>query len=270
MADSDLDSPDVLPSGSPAGPGGAASGGIERLDVLNAPAEAPGAVSGGTGEEPAYWLASAEMGTPTVGGEPAPTALEPASTVVVATMGPATGPETRPPEVPVAAPGRVLGIRRAESTPAAGTRRPRRLVSAARRLSALLVLLLVVGIIGYGLAFLSAALLARQYGTGVPSAVDSAVPMLATALASAPPSPAGPSVTPSASFSASPAASSAVHVVLAGENLTVIARRYGVSVQALAAANGITDLNTIYVGQRLAIPAPQSSAGDLAHRVTAR
>jgi len=41
-------------------------------------------------------------------------------------------------------------------------------------------------------------------------------------------------------------------------------------VQALAAANGITDLDTIYVGQRLVIPAPQSSAGDLAHRVTAR
>jgi LysM repeat protein len=59
-------------------------------------------------------------------------------------------------------------------------------------------------------------------------------------------------------------------VVLAGENLTVIARRYGVSVQALAAANGITDLDTIYVGQRLVIPASQSSAGDLAHRVTAR
>ncbi len=275
MAGSDLDSPDVLPSGSPAGPGSAASGGTERLDVLDAPAEAPGAASGETGEEPVYWLASAEMGTPTVGGGPAPTAVvpaavEPASTAVVAAARSASGPETRPPEVPVAAPGPVLGIRRVESTPAPGTRRPRRLVSAVRRLSALFVLLLVAGTIGYGLAFLSAALLARQYGTGASVVVVSAVPTPATALASAPASPPGPSVTPSASLSASPAASSTVHVVLAGENLTVIARRYGVSVQALAAANGITDLNTIYVGERLVIPAPQSSAGDLAHRVTAR
>jgi LysM repeat protein len=132
------------------------------------------------------------------------------------------------------------------------------------------VVLLVAGTIGYGLAFLSADLLARQYGTGTSAAVDSAVPTLATALAAAPPSPPGPSVSPSASPSASPVASSAVHVVLAGENLTVIARRYGVSVQALAVTNGITDLNTIYVGERLVIPAPQSSAEDLAHRGAAR
>jgi LysM repeat protein len=45
-------------------------------------------------------------------------------------------------------------------------------------------------------------------------------------------------------------------VVAPGETLTSIAARYGVSVHALAAANGITDLNTIYVGQRLVIPAP--------------
>lgn len=45
-----------------------------------------------------------------------------------------------------------------------------------------------------------------------------------------------------------------VHVVQAGENLYRIALRYGVSYQALAAANGIANPNHIYVGQRLTIP----------------
>jgi LysM repeat protein len=49
-------------------------------------------------------------------------------------------------------------------------------------------------------------------------------------------------------------ASSAVHIVKRGENLYRIARRYGTSVQAIAAANHIPNPNRIYVGQRLIIP----------------
>jgi LysM repeat protein len=45
-----------------------------------------------------------------------------------------------------------------------------------------------------------------------------------------------------------------VHVVRPGETLTWIALRYGVDVWAIARANGITNLNHIYVGQRLIIP----------------
>ncbi|HNS02222.1 MAG TPA: LysM peptidoglycan-binding domain-containing protein [Anaerolineae bacterium] len=48
-------------------------------------------------------------------------------------------------------------------------------------------------------------------------------------------------------------AASGVHVVRAGENLSSIAARYGVTVAALARANGIANPNHIYVGQRLAI-----------------
>ncbi len=53
-----------------------------------------------------------------------------------------------------------------------------------------------------------------------------------------------------------PAASAAggVHVVRRGENLTSIARYYGVDVYALARANNIYNLNRIYPGQRLVIP----------------
>ncbi len=44
------------------------------------------------------------------------------------------------------------------------------------------------------------------------------------------------------------------HVVAEGENLFRIALRYGTSVDAVAAANGITDPTRIYVGQTLTIP----------------
>jgi LysM repeat protein len=47
---------------------------------------------------------------------------------------------------------------------------------------------------------------------------------------------------------------SRVHIVQAGENLYRIARHYGVTTKALAAANGIVNTSRIYVGQRLVIP----------------
>lgn len=44
------------------------------------------------------------------------------------------------------------------------------------------------------------------------------------------------------------------HDVVAGQNLFRIALRYGVSMNAIAAANGIADVRRIYAGQRLYIP----------------
>lgn len=49
-------------------------------------------------------------------------------------------------------------------------------------------------------------------------------------------------------------ATGTVHVVQYGETLTHIALRYGVSAWSIARANGITNLNFVYVGQRLTIP----------------
>ena len=46
----------------------------------------------------------------------------------------------------------------------------------------------------------------------------------------------------------------AVHVVQPGESLSQIAVRYGVTMGALAAANGIGNTNYIYTGQQLIIP----------------
>ncbi len=44
------------------------------------------------------------------------------------------------------------------------------------------------------------------------------------------------------------------HTVVAGETAWSIARKYGVSVQALAAANGLPEAMTVRLGQRLAVP----------------
>ena len=45
-----------------------------------------------------------------------------------------------------------------------------------------------------------------------------------------------------------------IHVVQPGETLYGIARLYGVTIQQIAAANGIVNPNILYVGQRLVIP----------------
>lgn len=60
---------------------------------------------------------------------------------------------------------------------------------------------------------------------------------------------------------ASQLAQGAVHVVQRGENLTMIANRYGTTPQAIASANNLVNMNLIYVGQRLTIPGSGSSSG---------
>lgn len=55
-----------------------------------------------------------------------------------------------------------------------------------------------------------------------------------------------------------------VHIVQPGENLFRISLRYGVSMDAIVQANGLADARSIYVGQRLIIPATSSTAGTTA------
>ncbi|MEZ4861067.1 MAG: LysM peptidoglycan-binding domain-containing protein [Caldilineaceae bacterium] len=89
---------------------------------------------------------------------------------------------------------------------------------------------------------------------------------------------------PTAAFAApeaAPAQSGGFHIVRKGETLSQIARYYGVTVNALKAANGLSDANYVYVGQRLHIPgssgAPAGCAsyyyvrpGDNLSRIAAR
>jgi lysozyme len=50
------------------------------------------------------------------------------------------------------------------------------------------------------------------------------------------------------------------HTVAQGESLLAIASRYGLTLDQLAAANGITNANKVFVGQVLKIPSPFPSA----------
>ncbi len=55
-----------------------------------------------------------------------------------------------------------------------------------------------------------------------------------------------------------------IHVVSGGENLSTIARRYGMTMQELAAYNGIVNPNLVYVGQQIQIPGTGQSPQALA------
>src|SRR5688500_18201498 len=49
------------------------------------------------------------------------------------------------------------------------------------------------------------------------------------------------------------------YVVQSGESLSVIAQRYGVTVEAIMVANNLPSRSTIYAGQVLTIPSPTSN-----------
>jgi LysM repeat protein len=61
-------------------------------------------------------------------------------------------------------------------------------------------------------------------------------------------------VAPTAPTATAPAAAPQVHVVASGETLTGIARRYGSTIAAIAAANGIANPSYVRAGQKLSIP----------------
>lgn len=65
-----------------------------------------------------------------------------------------------------------------------------------------------------------------------------------------------PTPPPSATPEATPAATPLIYVVVKGDRLGVLARRFGVSLTALAEANDITDPASLRIGQKLIIPRP--------------
>jgi membrane-bound lytic murein transglycosylase D len=67
-----------------------------------------------------------------------------------------------------------------------------------------------------------------------------------------------------ASASSTPAPVPATYVVQSGDTLAIIAKRFGTSEGELASRNNLTDRNRIYVGQAIAVAAPQSGRTDLA------
>jgi len=128
-----------------------------------------------------------------------------------------------------------------------------------RRLAMTGATLLVVGAAGAalstrGFGLLTAASLptvsptAAPEGTATaqPTPTPNAVPTAKASVSVAAPTPGAP--TPS------PRSTPRVYVAQAGDSLSTIAARFGVTVQALMAANGLTNPNLVNVGQVLVIP----------------
>ncbi|NLT42988.1 MAG: LysM peptidoglycan-binding domain-containing protein [Anaerolineae bacterium] len=93
--------------------------------------------------------------------------------------------------------------------------------------------------------------LTRQSSAGLLSVALVVALMLAV---SVPASPLWAQAQRTPTVGATPAAIPLEHVVQRGETLSRIAAAYGVTVADLMAANGITNANLIYIGQRLIIP----------------
>jgi LysM repeat protein len=64
---------------------------------------------------------------------------------------------------------------------------------------------------------------------------------------------------PAGALAAPEGSGETVHIVQWGESLSMIAEQYGVTVEAIMAANGLEDPNYVYVGQKLVIPMPYGS-----------
>jgi len=84
-----------------------------------------------------------------------------------------------------------------------------------------------------------------------PTASSSPSPAARPAEASATPAPTGSPPAPTST----PAPRT--HVVEPGDNLWDLAQRYGVSVDAIVSANGLSDPEALVLGQKLVIPPPE-------------
>lgn len=82
--------------------------------------------------------------------------------------------------------------------------------------------------------------------TAKPSPSPTAVATVKASVSAATPSPRAPTPTPRST--------PRIYVVQKGDSLSTIAARYGVTVQALMAANGLANPNLVNVGQVLVIP----------------
>ena len=131
---------------------------------------------------------------------------------------------------------------------------------AAQRLRSLLVAVLVVGVtaaLGFGAGTLLPSLIPGPGivgGDASPSPSPTPTPTLAPTIAPTPTPTLAPTPTPTLAPTPTPVPTPLIHVVARGENLTMIAAKYGVTIQAIQQANGITNPNKINVGQKLIIP----------------
>jgi len=112
---------------------------------------------------------------------------------------------------------------------------------------ALLTTIGTIGLLGTILVFIS--LNGRAPGSGGGTPTSTRVASLTPVPTAIPPTPTTPTFTP-----APTTAPSCTYIVRPPDTLYVIAERFNTTVSAIAEVNGITNVNQIYVGQRLVIP----------------
>lgn len=81
------------------------------------------------------------------------------------------------------------------------------------------------------------------------------IPGAAAPAASAPPAPTAPAPAPPTA----PSAGGTAYTIVAGDTISAIAKRHGVSVNAVLAANGLSTSSIIYPGQTITVPAATPS-----------
>lgn len=124
-----------------------------------------------------------------------------------------------------------------------------------------LVLLLFVGLL-FADVVLGFYIIRERFSPSVGDPAATATPEAPMIQAAATETPviALPSATPTVEIiapTATPVPVQTIYVVRTGDTLYSIAKKYGVVVEELARVNQIEDVNLIYIGEELIIPAPQ-------------
>lgn len=143
--------------------------------------------------------------------------------------------------------------------------RARRRQHSSYALAFLVVLLVLVVGIFYGLSWALGSIsaggasptsTAGPFAVSTPPASPPAAPAVSPSPAAREAVPSPAPATPPAQATPEPSPEPRTYVVKAGDTPAIIARQFGVSVEALMRANNITDPRALRVGQRLVIPEP--------------
>ena len=114
---------------------------------------------------------------------------------------------------------------------------------------------LIFGALGLAILAVVAVVLVTQASESLPGFGDESPTTAASPGASVPPLP-SPTPTPSPAPTPTPTPLPQTYTVQTGDTLQLIAERFSVTIEDLAAKNGILDPNNIFAGQKLELPQP--------------
>ena len=114
---------------------------------------------------------------------------------------------------------------------------------------------LIFGALGLAILAVVAVVLVTQASGSLPGFGDESPTVAASPGASVPPLP-SPTPTPSPAPTPTPTPLPQTYTVQSGDTLQLIAERFSVTIDDLAAKNGILDPNNIFAGQKLELPQP--------------